>query len=289
MSPGSGGHGPAPRPGTLIRAGKGCPHRGAVGGGAAPEARLAAREAKAQEPCKDAHHSRVPASHIPKANRPPGPRTGTRREARGGRAGGGRPLHPAPDHVLIAQAKAGPHWGGAVPAHTHRLPAVYDQIELPPVKPIGTQVEPDGGPCPGCGPSYGAPLPVGMEPGPPFGASLQRLATSLRSPHAIRDERLSALLAQVAGVALSEGALAPLVQWVQIRLDHRVEEILTRLRRSRLLCRAETGTRVHGRTPGAWVLPHAEVGVPVLRPRRGHGGSHEGRGDHRPTVGVSDL
>ena len=58
---------------------------------------LAALEAKAQAPHKDAHNSSVPPAQTPKPNRAPGPRPGTRREASVGRAGGGRPLHPAPD------------------------------------------------------------------------------------------------------------------------------------------------------------------------------------------------
>jgi transposase len=174
------------------------------------KARLAAFEAKAQEPRKDAHNSSVPPSHTPKANLSPGPRTGMRREASVGRAGGGRPLHPAPDQVLIAQAKTCPHCGGAVQAHTQRLHAVYDKIELPPVKPIVTRVEQYGGQCLRCGQSYVAPVPVGMEPGTPFGASIQSLATYLRYTHAISYERLAALFAQVYGVAISEGALANL-------------------------------------------------------------------------------
>jgi transposase len=128
-----------------------------------------------------------------------------------------------------------------------------------------------------------------MEPGTPFGASIQSLATYLRYTHAISYERLSALFAQVYGVAISEGALANLFQLVNIRLDHRVEEILTRLRRSRLVCSDETGARVHGRTQWEWVFQNAEVCVHVIRPSRGHGVIHEVLGDHRPTVWVSDL
>jgi transposase len=153
------------------------------------KARLAALEAKAQEPRQDAHTSSVPPAQTPKANLRPGLRTGTRREASVGRTGGGRPLHPTPDH---------------------------------------TRVEQDGGQGPRCGQSDVAPVPVRIAPGTPFGASIQRLATALRSPHAISDERLSALVAQVYGVAISEGALANLFPLVTIRLDHRVEEILTR-------------------------------------------------------------
>ena len=77
------------------------------------------------------------------------------------------------------------------------LQAVYDKIELPPVKPIVTRVERYGGRCAGCGQPYVAPVPAGMEPGTPFGASIQSLATYLRYTHAISYERLSALLSGV--------------------------------------------------------------------------------------------
>jgi transposase len=253
------------------------------------KARLTAREAQPPEPRQDAHHSRVPPSHSPKANRPPGPRPGTPRAASGGRAGGGRPLHPNPDHIILAQAKTGPHGGGVVPAHAPPLHAVYDTIELPPVKPMVTRVEQHGGECPHGGQTSVAPVPVGLEPGTPFGASSEGLAPSLRSTQAIRDARLSALLAPVDGVPISEGALAHLCRRVHTRLDHRVAAILTRLRSSRLLCRDDTGARVHGRPPWAWVVQHAAVCGPVMRPSRGHEVIHEVRGDHRPTIWGSDL
>jgi transposase len=252
-------------------------------------ARLTALEAKPPEPRKDAHNSSVPPSHSPKANRPTGPRTGTRRDASVGRAGGGRPLHPNPDQIIMAQAKTCPHCGGVVLVQAQHLHAVYDKIELPPVKPIVTRVEQYGGECPHCGQTYVAPVPVGMEPGTPFGASIEGLATYLRYTHAISYERLSALFTQVYGVPISEGALANLFRRVKMRLDHRVAEILTRLRSSRLICSDETGARVHGRTQWEWVFQNTEVCVHVIRPSRGHGVIHDILGDHRPTIWVSDL
>jgi transposase len=252
-------------------------------------ARLAALEAKPHEPRKDAHNSSVPPSQTPKANLPIGPRTGTRREASVGRAGGGRPLHSDPDQVIIAQAKICPHCGGAVQVHAQHPQAVYDKIELPPVKPLVTRVEQHGGQCPHCGQPYVAPVPVGIEPGTPFGASIQSLATYLRYTHALSYERLSGLLAQVYGVSISEGALANLFQRVKTCLDARVAEILTRLRASRLICSDETSARVHGRTQWEWVFQNAEVCVHVIRPSRGHGVIQEVLGDHRPSVWVSDL
>ena len=106
------------------------------------QARLAAFEAKQQEPVKDAHNSSVPPSRTQKTNVPPGPRTEPHREASVGRAGGGRPLHPDPDHVILAKANSCPHCGHGVQQADQQLQAVYDKLEIPPVKPVITRVQP---------------------------------------------------------------------------------------------------------------------------------------------------
>ena len=235
------------------------------------QSRLAALEAKSHEPRQDAHHSSVPPSQTPKANLSTGPRPGRRREASVGRAGGGRPLHPNPDQVMIAQAKSCPQCGGVVQADEQPPHAVYDKIELPPMRPMVTRVEPYAGQCPQCGQSDVAPVPVGMEPGTPVGTSIQSLATYWRYTHAISDARLAALFTQVFGLDISEGALANLFQRVKPRLDHRVAAILTRLRSSRLMGSDDTSARVNGQPQWAWVFQNAPVCIHVLRPSRGQG------------------
>jgi transposase len=253
------------------------------------QTRVAELEAKLREPVKDARNSSVPPSRTRKANIPPRPPTETRREASVGRAGGGRPLHPNPAQVIIAKAKVCPHCGDAVLEAEQSLQAVYDKIEVPPVQPIVTRVEQYGGRCVGCGQPYVAPVPAGMEPGTPFGASVQSLATYLRYTHAISYERLSALLAQVFGLDISEGGLANLFQGVKGRLDQHVADILTRLRSSRLICSDETSARVNGQQQWEWVFQNREVCLHVIRPSRGHGVIQEVLGAHRPTIWVSDL
>src|SRR5262245_34057811 len=159
--------------------------------------RVADLEAKRQEPVKDAKNSRVPPSQTPQANAPARAPQGTRREASVGRAGGGRPLQADPDQVIIATAKVCPYDGHQVPAVGQWLQAVYDKIEVPPVKPIVTRVEPYGGRCADCGQTDVAPVPAGLKPGTLFGTSIQSLATSRRYTHASSYRRLAALLAQV--------------------------------------------------------------------------------------------
>ena len=128
-----------------------------------------------------------------------------------------------------------------------------------------------------------------MEPGTPFGASVQSLATYLRYTQAISYERLSALLAQVFGLDISEGGLANLFQGVKGRLDQCAADILTRLRSSRLICSDETSARVNGQQQWEWVFQNHEVCLHVIRPSRGHGVIQEVLGAHRPTIWVSDL
>jgi transposase len=169
------------------------------------------------------------------------------------------------------------------------LHAGYDKIEWPPIRPIVTRVEQQAGPCPHGGQWYGAPVPVGLEPGTPCGASIEGLATYLRYTHALSDARLSTLFTQVGGGSISEGALAHLVQRVNTRLADRVAEILIRLRSRRLIGSDETGARVNGRTPWAWVFQNTEVCMQGIRPSRGHGVIRAILGDHRPTIGGSDL
>jgi transposase len=253
------------------------------------QTRVAELEARLRVPVKDARNSRVPPSHTRKANMPPRPPTATRREASVGRAGGGRPPHPNPDQVILAKAKVWPHGGDAVAEAGPSLQAVYAKMEVPPVKPIVRRVAQYGGRCARCGQPSMAPVPAGLEPGSPFGASVQSLATDLRHTQASSYERLSALLAQVFGLDISEGGLAHLFQGVKGRLDQRVADILTRLRSRRLICSAETSARVHGQQPWEWVFQNREGCLQVIRPRRGHRVIQEVMGAHRPTIWGSDL
>jgi len=253
------------------------------------KAKVAELEAKLQGPKKGAHNSSVPPSKTPKASKPAAsPRQG-RRQASIGRAGGGRPLHPDPDQTVIAQVKVCPHCGQEVAPEAQKLHARYDKIELPPVRPIVTRVHQYGGQCVHCGEAYVAPVPAGLEPGSPYGESVQSLVTYLRYAHAISYERLSRLLEQLFGLPISEGALANLLQRVKLRLDDQVVEILERLRRSRLICSDETGARVKGQNQWEWVFQNDQVCVHVIRPSRGHGVMEEVLGEHRPEVWVSDL
>jgi transposase len=127
-------------------------------------------------------------------------------------------------------------------------------------------VEQYGGRCADCGQTSIAPVPAGLEPGTPFGTAIQSLATYLRYTQAISDRRLSALLAQVFGLHISEGGLANVFQLVKGCLHPRVAEILTRLRSSRVICSDYTSARVHGRQQWEWVFQNTAVCIHASGP-----------------------
>jgi transposase len=110
-------------------------------------ARVGELEARLGQPPKTPDNSSLPPSRGAKANKPERPR-GLRREASIGRAGGGRPLHPDPDRIVEAWAKVCPRCASGLEAVTQKPVAVYDKIELPPVRPVVTRVRLHGGRCP---------------------------------------------------------------------------------------------------------------------------------------------
>ncbi len=165
----------------------------------------------------------------------------------------------------------------------------YDKIDLPRVAPVVTRVERYAGRCGCCGGTTLAPVPEGLEPGTPFSVGIVALAMYLRFVHAISYRRLSRLLGELFGLAVSEGALDAAFRRGRPAFDADVASILARLRRARVICSDETSVRIDGRTCWNWVFQNDEVVIHVIRRSRGAGVVAEVLDGHRPPLWVSDL
>lgn len=229
-----------------------------------------------------------PAKGFKPNSEPPNPRH-SQRTASVGRAGGGRELSASPDQVVVARVNRCPHCDSAVERAHQQLKSVYERIELPHVRPQVTRVERYGGQCRCCQQRYEAPVPVGLEPGSPFGQSIANVVTYLRYHHAVSYQRLSQLMGDLYGVTMSEGAIANLLQRVQTQLAAPVARIVERLRSARLVCSDETSARLNGRNQWEWVFQNEQVCLHVIRPSRGKTVIDETMAGHRPQVWVSDL
>jgi transposase len=252
-------------------------------------ARVAALEAKLNEPAKTPDNSSLPPSKGQKPNQPEkaqrvGPRQGSL-----GRKGGGRPLALLPDETVTAKAPCCVHCQAALSQADQVLHGRYDKIDLPVVRPVVTRVERYAGHCPCCGGVTLAPVPVGMEEGSLFSVNILALAIYLRFTHAISYRRLTQLFMHLYALPISEGALDAMLQRAKPCFDNEVAAILARLRRARIVCSDETTLRIGGQTHWNWVFQNDQVVIHVVRNTRAASMVSEVMAGHRPVIWVSDL
>ena len=251
---------------------------------AALRAKVQALEARLGKPPKTLANSSLPPSRAEKPNK-----RRRRRKKRKGRPGKGRKLHPQPDETVTLRAEQCAHCGTRLAGQEQKPQAVYDRIEIPPVRPHVTRVELLGCACPGCGQPVLAAAPAGLGRGSPCGESIAQLATCLRYVHAISYQRLRALFRHVFGLEISEGALANLFRRVQGRLGDTLEEIRTRVRASRVVKSDETGAQVQGRKAWEWVHIGEGAVLHVVAPSRAKREPEAVLDGARPAVWVADL
>jgi len=250
----------------------------------AENARLKERLAKLEEPPKTPDNSSVPPSKGQKANRPE-PRGGKRRK---GRKGVARALAENPDDVVDCKAGACPRCAHALEPDDQTLVHEYDHVDIPPVAAHTTRVRIFASRCPGCRRKVRGTPPEGMAPGTPFGPRLHAFAAYLHHHHAIAYGRLSRLFAEIWNLRISEGAIVNAVKRTGTAMTASREEILTLLRRSRVMCSDETGARVEGRTAWEWVFVSPHAVLHQMADTRGAAVPREILDGHEPQVWVSD-
>jgi transposase len=131
--------------------------------------------------------------------------------------------------------------------------------------------------------------PAGLEDGSPFSVNIAALAIYLRFTHAISDRRLTQLFRHLYALQISEGALDAMLRRAKPCFDHQVAAILTRLRRSRIVCSDETTVRIDGRTHWNRVFQNDQVVIHIVRNSRAGNVVTATMAGHRPSIWVSDL
>ena len=250
--------------------------------------RIAALEARIEEltrPPKTPENSSKPPSQGQKQNRQPGDDKPVRRS----RPGVARALEPNPDRVVDAILAACPHCRTVFPATSQTPQQVYDRVELPPIKPDVTRVRLFGGRCACCGERATATAPAGLQPGSPFGKSVEALVVYLHYAHAIGLERLAALMGEIFALSISEGAISNMLARVREPLVAAAAAIAETVTASRVVCCDETSARVQGKTWWEWVFVGTLAVLHIIRPSRGLTVPQSLFGAIRPAVWVSDM
>lgn len=212
--------------------------------------RIEALEAKLGLPKKTPENSSIPPSQGRKPNRDKQPGGGKRK----GRPGVSRALAETPDTLVEALAAACPHCDAVLRAADQTAYTAYDHIDLPPVAPVVTRVNRHRGTCPCCQRRFSAPVPVGMEPGSPFGPGICALIVHLHVTQMVSYARLSQLMAEMFGLSISQGAIANILARTGVRLEAAAEAIAADVRASAVIASDETSARVGGKTWWQWVM-----------------------------------
>jgi len=228
-------------------------------------AELEARLALLEKPPKTPDNSSLPPSKGQKPSQPPDGRKPSHKS----RPGFGRALDPNPDRIVDRLLDACPHCATAWPTAPQTPQQVYDRIELPPVKPDVTRVRLFGGRCACCGERAIAAAPAGLEPGSPFGKSVEAVVVYLHYGQAIGLERLRLVLGELFGLSISEGALCNILARAQAPLEAAASAIAALVTASDVVASDETSVRVMKKTCWEWVFVTAACVLHIIRPSRG--------------------
>jgi len=203
-------------------------------------------------------------------------------------AGAHRPLHPDPTERREVLATSCQHCGADVSEVRQKPCESYDRIEIPDIKPDVTRVTLHGGACPCCSRRFKAEAPEGLERGSPFGPNLRAFIVYLRFTQGVGFERLSALMRDLLGVEISEGAIVNILKAARAGFRAAGEAIRARLLAGTAICSDETGFRVGKRSWWLWVFHHGDNAYFLCHPRRGKVAVEEFLGSVRPEAWVSD-
>ena len=248
-------------------------------------AELEKRLAALERPPKTPDNSSLPPSKGQKSDGRPGEKRPRRSRPGPGVA---RALEPNPDRIVDAKLDACPHCAAAWPEAPQTPQMVYDRIELPPIRPDVTRVRLFGGRCACCGERATAAAPLGLEPGSPFGKSIEALVVYLHYAHAIGLERLRCVLDEIFGLAISEGAISNMLARTQPPLTAAATAIAAHVTHASVVASDETSVRVMKKTCWEWVFVTAIAVLHIIRPSRGAEVVRALFGELRPRVWVSD-
>jgi transposase len=250
-------------------------------------ARITELEALVGKPRKTSSNS-----HTPPSQDGPGGKAGKsarrRRKPRPSRPGVSRPLAEEPDKTERRLAGSCPHCGTAVSEASQHCRHRYDHIDLPLIRPVVTRIELFGGRCGACDRRYRAEPPASMPPGTPFGPGIRTLLAYLHHSHHVGFERLSRLLKEVFGLALSEGAIANSFRRMGTAFEAARATIKAKLLTAPVIASDETTTRVNGVTHWHWVFHSDQAVLHDITPSRARSVAERVLGEHQPEVWVSD-
>lgn len=252
------------------------------------EARVAELEQRLGPP-KTAHNSSVPPAKSEKPNPPRVLRCErAKRGPKVGHVGHARPFVP-PDRIVERRVEQCVNCGQDLQTTEQKLHSRHQQVELPEIRPIVTEVRCYATTCTQCGTTQHGTYPAGLEPSHRFGPQVEALIIYLREQHHISEERIEEILEDVFHIDTSQGGLDHTKQRALEVLTPAAETIQQELQQSAVIGSDETSARINGQRQWEWVFQTPTLSYYTIAPKREAKVIAQVLEQARPRVWVSDL
>ncbi len=249
---------------------------------------LQAEVDRLKKPPTTSHNSSQPPSRDQKRNLAPA-RPHQRRGAKPGHAKMERAWIEHPDTCIEARASQCAACGTDLRTVPPQTIVRRQIVELPVIRPRVIETQQHEILCPHCHTVQRGPLPEGLEASRHFGPRLEATVTYLQHQQHMSYERTQDTLAELFGVALSEGGPACILERAGQAAQQQAETIRHQVVASPVVGSDETGARVNGGTWWQWVFVSATAIYHVIRPSRGEDVIWAVLGDQRILTWVCDC
>ena len=231
------------------------------------------------------------------SSKPPSSDRKSNGDRQASKPGGAKPGHEGhfreraeqPDRTVDHRPDLCPTCAAALPPD---LPAeevkVYEEIELPEVKPITTWHRRLAVVCPCCGAQVAGRVPAVVK-GSLFGPRLHGLVVHLKTTALFSYERLRRFLGEVFGLKISEGGIMNILKRGADAFAPANQAALAKLRQAPVIESDETGVRIEGVSAYHWVFAGAEAVVHETAFSRGAKVARAVLDGHKPATWVADA
>jgi transposase len=163
----------------------------------------------------------------------------------------------------------------------------YDEIDLPPVKPLVRRHRRLACRCATFGKATSAPVPQAAQ-GTPFGRRIHALALYLKTNQLFSYQRLQGVFRDLFGLDISQGALMNMFKRTAPVFAARRDDALLALRRADVVACDETGMRIEGCNGYQWVFCAPDAVVHTAAFSRAAQVVRDTMAGHQPEVWISD-
>lgn len=225
---------------------------------------------KGKPPPTTSRNSSQPPSRDQKAN-PPEAQAKRKHGPPAGHTKHERPFVAEPDHVVEVKALRCACCAADLQGQAGELVDVNQITEVPPAPAEVIEVRQYAVTCPACGQIEIVQPPAGLEMSRRFGARLESLVVYYRQEQHMSYERTQTALANLHGVALSQGGIDQIMQRAGQQAIAATQPLQHAVRASAVVNSDETSARVAGRNWWEWVFCTATAILHVIKPSRGTG------------------